>query len=127
MEVTAMMLVGLILLAAAVVGAVELALANRVTITVHMWNGTWHVEAAWLALAGAVLLLAAVIGLTFIRLGGARAHRLRRERRELAAENRMLAERARRADDGEVLDRSDGNGGFFDESQAETAPGYHRR
>jgi uncharacterized integral membrane protein len=120
-----MILVGLILLAAAVVGAVELALANRGSIAVHMWNGTWHVEAAWLALAGAVLLLAAVIGLMMMRAGGGRARRLRRERAELAAENRMLAERARRVDDGEVLDSGDPYPVMGDGS---TEPsGVHRR
>ncbi|PZS20321.1 MAG: hypothetical protein DLM57_01860 [Pseudonocardiales bacterium] len=92
-----MMVLGILLLAAAVVVAVELVLANHAhdsEINVHMWRWTWHFDALWLAVLGAAILVVAVLGLAMMRAGGRRARRLRRERRELAAENRRLAERA---------------------------------
>jgi hypothetical protein len=92
-----MFVLGLIILAAAVVGAVELVLANRVEMTFKMWNQTWQIDAFWLAVMGAVLLLAAVIALSLMRASMARHRRLRAERRSLAEENRVLSERAQRA------------------------------
>ncbi len=85
-----MVLLGLILLAGAVVVAVELILANRAEISVTMWNQTWHLDKFWLAVAGAAILLVGLLGLALMRAGAARSWRIRRERRELAAENRRL-------------------------------------
>lgn len=93
-----MVLLGLILLAAAVVAAVELILANRSSVSVSMWDWHWQMDKFWLAVVGAGILLAAVIGLGLMRSGFARSWRLRRERRELAAENRRLAEQSAMAD-----------------------------
>jgi hypothetical protein len=89
-----MFVLGLIILAAVVVGTVELVLANRSEITFKMWDQTWQLDAFWLAVMGAVLLLATVIALSLMRASMARHRRLRTERRSLAEENRMLAERA---------------------------------
>jgi hypothetical protein len=90
-----MIIVGLLLLAAAVVAAVELVVANDdAQITVHMWRWSWTVDAFWLAVAGAAILVAALLGLFMLKAGSRRQRRLRRERRELAKENRQLAKRA---------------------------------
>ena len=86
-----MVILGLVLLAAAAVAAVELILANDTTIAVRMWHGTWHVHMYWAAVAGAIILTAALLGLALIRSGALRTRRLRRERRELAMENERLA------------------------------------
>jgi uncharacterized integral membrane protein len=89
-----MFVLGLILLAAAVVAAVELILANHGPFTFHMWSWTWHFDAFWLAVIGAIVITAAWLGLVAMQMGFARGARLRRERRRLAAENEMLARRA---------------------------------
>jgi hypothetical protein len=88
-----MFVLGLIILAAVVVGAVELVLANRSEITFKMWDQTWQLDAFWLAVMGAVLLLATVIAFSLMRASMARHNRLRSEHRALAEENRVLSER----------------------------------
>src|ERR1700722_13933039 len=93
-----MFVLGLLVLAAAVVGGVELVLANRQPVVLSMWNWTWHIDAFCLAVIGAGLVVLAGIGLGAARLGLRHTRRLRRERRELAAENARLAERARSAE-----------------------------
>jgi hypothetical protein len=90
-----MIILGLLLLAAAAVAAVELIVANdNAQLTVHMWRWSWTVDAFWLAVAGAAILAAALLGLFLLKAGGKRERRMRRERRQLAKENRQLAERA---------------------------------
>ncbi|MDQ2748924.1 MAG: hypothetical protein M3Y44_05290 [Actinomycetota bacterium] len=90
-----MIILGLLLLAAAIVAAVELIVANDgAPITVHMWRWSWTVDAFWLAVTGAAILAAALLGLLMLRAGSKRQRRLRRERRQLANENRQLAKRA---------------------------------
>ncbi|PZS33699.1 MAG: hypothetical protein DLM58_07185 [Pseudonocardiales bacterium] len=75
--------------------AVELIVANdNAQITVHMWRWSWTVDAFWLAVAGAAILAAALLGLLMLKAGSGRERRLRRERRQLARENRELAKRA---------------------------------
>ena len=94
-----MIILGLIFLAAAVVAAVELVVANdNAQVAVHMWRWTWTVDAFWLAVAGAAILVVGVLGLVCLRAGGKRGRRLRRERRELRAENRQLAKQAENAE-----------------------------
>jgi hypothetical protein len=61
---------------------------------VNMWRWSWTVDAFWLAVAGAAILAAALLGLLMLKAGGKRARRLRRERRHLARENRQLTRRA---------------------------------
>ena len=91
-----MLILGLLFLAAAAVAAVELVIANDTAqVTFHMWSWTWHFDAFWLAVIGAAIITVAWLGLAMMRMGGTRAMRLRRERRELAKENAMLAQRAR--------------------------------
>ena len=93
-----MILVGLILVAAAVVVAALLIAQSAMYITVSALG--WHltVHAYWLVVAGMVLTAAVLIGLTLIRGATARSARLRRERRALAHENEMLAEAVARHD-----------------------------
>jgi hypothetical protein len=90
-----MIILGILFLAAAAVAAIELIVANDgATISLHMWRWTWHVEAFWLAVVGAAVLVVALLGLGMLKAGSGRARRLRRERRDLAKENSRLAERA---------------------------------
>lgn len=88
-----MFVLGLLVLAAAVVGSVELILANRQPVTLHMWNWTWHMDMFWVAVIGAALITAAWLALGAMRVAAMHQVRLRRERRELAAENERLAAR----------------------------------
>jgi membrane protein implicated in regulation of membrane protease activity len=125
-----MIILGLILLAAAVVAAVELVIANDdAQVAVHMWKWTWTVDAFWLAVAGAVILAVALLALMFLRAGSKRGRRLRRERRELRAENRRLAKRVDRGEPVQepATDDSAGpaesDGGVADGNQP-AGPGY---
>jgi hypothetical protein len=93
-----MLLLGLLLLAVAVVVGVELVLANRAPTTMHLWNWDWNVHAYGLAAWGGAVVLVAMLGLLMMSSSAARKRRLRRERRELAAENRDLSVRAERAE-----------------------------
>jgi len=91
-----MMILGLILLAAAVVLAIELIIANDATMTMHLWGWSWQMDAFWLAVGGAIILAVGLIGLALMQGGARRSRRLRRERRDLAEENRRLAARSER-------------------------------
>ena len=91
-----MFVLGLLFLAAAAVAAVELVIANDTTVTFSMWNQDWRIESYWVAAIGAAIMLAAVLGLWMLRVSAARQRRIRRERKELAKENRMLTERVRK-------------------------------
>ena len=91
-----MMILGLILLAAAVVLGVEVIIANDATMTMHLWGWSWQMDAFWLAVGGAIILAVGLIGLALMQGGARRSRRLRRERRDLAAENRRLAARSER-------------------------------
>jgi uncharacterized integral membrane protein len=86
-----MIVVGFILIAAAVAAAVILIVQNRGAINVHALGGSWHVDAYWLLVAGLVILAVAILGLVIIQTATAHVWRLRRERRELARENRRLS------------------------------------
>lgn len=93
-----MFVLGLIVLAAAVVGSVELIIANTQPVTLHMWGWTWHFDAFWLAVCGAVLITAAWLGLGAMRIAAVHQMRIRREHKELAAENERLAARVKSAE-----------------------------
>ena len=86
-----MIVVGFILIAAAVAAGVILIVQNRGAIDVHALGGSWHVDAYWLLVAGLVILAVAMLGLAIAKTAAARVWRLRRERRELARENRRLS------------------------------------
>ena len=86
-----MIVVGFILIAAAVAAAVILIVQNQGAINVHALGGSWHVDAYWLLVAGLVILAAAILGLAIAQAATAHVWRLRRERRELARENRRLS------------------------------------
>ena len=86
-----MIVVGFILIAAAVAAAVILIVQNRGAIEVHALGGSWHVDAYLLLVAGLVILAAALLGLAIAQTATAHVWRLRRERRELARENRRLS------------------------------------
>lgn len=88
-----MFVLGLLLLAAACVAAVELIIANHAQISFTMWNQHWHIAGYWLAVMGAAIVVAGLMGLWLMSGAAARHRRIRRERKELAAENKRLAER----------------------------------
>lgn len=86
-----MVILGLILVAAAVVAIVEGILANTGVVTVHMWGWTWHFELFWAMVCGIGIAVAALLGLWLITAGTTRGYRVRRDRRMLARENERLA------------------------------------
>jgi flagellar biosynthesis/type III secretory pathway M-ring protein FliF/YscJ len=91
-----MFILGLLILAAAVVFSVELILANREQLTIHLWNWTWNADAFWLAVAGAILLFAAVVAFGMMRISATRMRRMRTEHRMLLAEReQMMATRGK--------------------------------
>jgi len=92
-----MFVLGLLILAAAVVLAVEFVIANDSSITFSLWNQSWTMDAFWLGVMGAGFLLAVVLAFMLMRGAMARSLRMRSERRELAAENERLAARAKHA------------------------------
>jgi membrane protein implicated in regulation of membrane protease activity len=89
-----MVLIGLLLIAAAVAAAIILVVQNDGTITVHVFDADYRVAAYWLAIAGLAIMAVLALGLWALRVGAAHRMRLRRERRELLRENRLLSERA---------------------------------
>jgi membrane protein implicated in regulation of membrane protease activity len=89
-----MVLIGLLLIAAAVAAAIILVVQNDGTIAVHVFDTDYNVAAYWLAIAGLAIMAVLALGLWAIRAGAAHRMRLRRERRELVRENRLLSERA---------------------------------
>jgi uncharacterized integral membrane protein len=87
------LIIGLLLLAAAIAAGVILVVQNDELVRVHAFDGSWQVHAYWLAVAGLAIMAVAVLGLLMMRASAARARRLRRERADLSAENRRLSER----------------------------------
>ena len=90
-----MFVLGLLILAAAVVFGIEFVIANDSQVTFKLWNQTWSMDAFWLGVMGAGFLLAVVIAVGLMRMSVARSTRMRAERRELAAENERLAARSK--------------------------------
>jgi len=86
-----MVILGLILVAAAVVAIVEAIFANTGVVTVHMWGWTWHFDLFWAMVCGIGIAVAALLGLWLITAGLTRGYRVRRDRRVLARENERLA------------------------------------
>jgi uncharacterized integral membrane protein len=86
-----MILIGFVLVAAAVAAAIILLVQNAGNITVHALGWHWHVPGFWLAIAGLAIMAVFVIGASAWRTGAARSRRIRRERRELARENQRLS------------------------------------
>jgi uncharacterized integral membrane protein len=86
-----MILIGFVLVAAAVAAAIILLVQNSGNITVHALGWHWHVPAFWLAIAGLAIMAVFVIGASAWRTAAARSRRIRRERRELARENQRLS------------------------------------
>ncbi len=86
-----MVLIGLILLAAAAVVAVDLIVQNTSDVTIHAFGQTWTLPEYWLVVAGLVATAVGLFGLALI-FGTARAgRRARRDRRALERENKRLA------------------------------------
>jgi hypothetical protein len=89
-----MIIVGFILLGLAVAAAIVLIAQNpHGMMTVHALGNTYTMHAYWVFVAGMIVLAVAAIGLTMMRSGVAYTARVRRERRDLAAENARLNSR----------------------------------
>jgi uncharacterized integral membrane protein len=93
-----MIVVGFVLLVAAVVVAIALIVQNPGVVTVHAFSWSRDVEMRWLVVAGLALTAIGLLGLAMMRVGGARHARLRRERKALAVENKRLVRQAHTAD-----------------------------
>ena len=90
-----MFLVGLILFAAAAAAAIISVVQTRhLVIDVHTLGQTWTVHAYWVLVAGLVIAVVGLLGLSIINRGAERSRRRRRERRALARENRRLSKLA---------------------------------
>lgn len=90
-----MFLVGLILFAAAAAAAIIGIVQNRNhVIDVHALGQTWTMHAYWVLVAGVIVAVVGLLGLSIINRGAERSRRLRRERRALARENRRLSKLA---------------------------------
>jgi hypothetical protein len=86
-------IVGLVLLAAAVAAAVILIVQNRASM-VHLnaLGHTWSCHLYWVLVAGLIIALVGVLGVAVIRGGVIRARRRRRERAQVIAENTRPSE-----------------------------------
>jgi hypothetical protein len=93
-----MIVVGFVVLVAAVVVAIALIAQNPGMVTVHAFNWSRNVEMRWLVVAGLALTAITLLGLAMMRVGGSRHARLRRDRKVLAAENKRLTREARTPD-----------------------------
>lgn len=85
-----MVILGFLLIAAAAAAATILIVQNTADVQIHTLGHTWTVSAAWLVVAGLVLLAVAVIGVAAVRRSGTR--RGRRERVALVGRNRDMVE-----------------------------------
>ncbi|MBV9594032.1 MAG: hypothetical protein JO147_09630 [Actinobacteria bacterium] len=93
-----MIVIGLLLVAAAVAATVVLIAQNTSPeVTFKALGDTYTVHLYWVLVAGMVLLAVAAIGLSAMRAGTASSWRSRRERRQLAAENARLSKHLRDA------------------------------
>jgi hypothetical protein len=82
-----MFLVGLILFAAAVAAAIiGIVQTRHLVIDVHALGQTWTVHAYWVLVAGLIVAVVGLLGLSIINRGAERSRRRRRERRALARE-----------------------------------------
>ena len=95
-----MIVIGLILLGAASAAAVVLGVQNQDgLLQVHALGYTWQWHPYWLVVVGLGLAVVGAFGAAMIRAGAAYRRRLRHERRELRAENALLAGRLQDPDD----------------------------
>jgi len=85
-----MVIIGFVLIAAAVAAATILITQNTARVQVHALGHAWTGSAYWLLVAGLVILAVAVIGVLAVRVSGTR--RLRRERTALAEQHEVLAD-----------------------------------
>ena len=89
-----MVIVGFVLLALAVAAAIVLIAQNPdAMMSFKALGDTYTVHAYWVFVGGMVVLAVAAIGLSIMRSGAAHSARVRRERRDLAAENARLNDR----------------------------------
>jgi hypothetical protein len=89
-----MIIVGFVLMALAVAAAIVLIAQNPdAMMTFHALGNTYTTHAYWVFVGGMVVLAVFAVGVSMMRSGAAHGARVRRERRDLAAENARLNER----------------------------------
>jgi hypothetical protein len=105
-----MIILGFILLALAVAAAIVLIAQNPdAMMSFHALGNSYNVHAYWVFVGGMVVVAVAAIGLSIMRAGAAHGARVRRERRDLAAENARLSERVVETNDGERVAETSGS------------------
>lgn len=97
-----MVVIGLILLAAAVAAVAVLVTQNRsAMVDVHGLGYTWHVHLYWVLVAGLVLAFVGFAGMAMMRAGAVHLNQARRERHGLVRENARLNRLATHVDQDE--------------------------
>lgn len=87
-----MVVLGFILVAAAVAAVAVLITQNRTEIvSVHALGQTWSMHMYWLIVGGLVIAAVALFGLMMVRAGSSRGWRMRQQRRALSQERKSLA------------------------------------
>jgi hypothetical protein len=86
-----MVVIGFVLIIAAVAAAVILITQNAGTLDVHALGQSWSVNAYWLVVAGLGAMAVAVLGLAMVRQAGVRTYRARRAAVPTAADEGLMA------------------------------------
>ncbi len=90
-----MVVLGLLLLAAAVVAVIAAVTSNSGSVDIHLWGlSVSHLSVGVVFVIGMVTTVVAVVGLMLFAGGMRRGRRLRKEKNRLAHENRQLAAQA---------------------------------
>lgn len=90
-----MLIIGVVLLVAAVVVGIDVAAQNQVQVDVEAFNHVWTSSPSAAFIAGVVTAIVGVLGVFLMLDGGARSRRKRREGRAVVSErDHLAAERA---------------------------------
>jgi hypothetical protein len=87
--------IGFVLIIAAVAAAVILIGQNAGTLDVHALGQTWNINAYWLVVAGVAAMAVAVLGAAMVRQAGVRTYRARQAYVPTLSEERLVTESPR--------------------------------
>jgi hypothetical protein len=90
-----MVVIGFVLIIAAVAAAVILIVQNAGTLDVHALGQTWNVNAYWLVVAGLAAMAVAVLGVAMVRQAGVRTYRARQAYVPTVSEERLVPDSPR--------------------------------
>ena len=90
-----MVVIGFVLIIAAVAAAVILIVQNAGALDVHALGHTWNIDAYWLVVAGLVAMAVAVLGVAMVRQAGVRTYRARQAYVPTVSEERLFSESPR--------------------------------